>query len=194
MQTQLFTQAVHKIVSFLEKEKASYFIIGGLAVGALGEPRFTYDIDLSVLIQKDEIGIFLKRLQSASFKFDAREAILSASEFGSFRFFYKKVQIDVILVSTDLEREAMRRSKKNLFLGKKIFFPTPEDLILFKLIAGRPRDLLDAEAIVTRHKNKLDKTYLKKWARLICKKSQNPGVLDWLEERLRAMDAKKQWR
>ena len=65
MKTQLFTQAVHKITSFLETEKAPYFVIGGLAVGVLGEPRFTYDIDLSILLHGDQVSIFLKRLKNA---------------------------------------------------------------------------------------------------------------------------------
>lgn len=186
MKTKFFTQAVHEIISFLKTEQIPYLVIGGLAVGVLGEPRFTYDIDLSILLSEYQIGIFIKRLQKASFKFDAREAMLSASEFGSFRFYYKTVQIDAILVSTDLEQEAITRHKKKLFLGKKVCFPTPEDLILFKLISGRPRDLTDAEAIATRHKDKLDKAYLKKWALRIYKKSQDPRVKDSLSKMLRA--------
>ena len=49
----------------------------------------------------------------------------------------------------------------------KVSFPTPEDLILFKLIPAREKDLLDAKGIIARHKGKLDLAYLRKWANVI---------------------------
>ncbi|MBI4412577.1 MAG: hypothetical protein HY541_08850 [Deltaproteobacteria bacterium] len=41
-----FERSIIKTIRFLEKEKVPYFVLGGLAVGVLGEPRFTLDIDL----------------------------------------------------------------------------------------------------------------------------------------------------
>lgn len=37
--------------------------------------------------------------------------------------------------------------------------------ILLKLIPGRPKDLLDAEAVIARHADHLDRGYLDQWAR-----------------------------
>ncbi|MBU0505566.1 hypothetical protein KJ708_06215, partial [bacterium] len=104
--------------------------------------------------------------------------LLSIMKFGSFRIFYKTVQIDLIIASTKLEEEAMKRKKRLLFMGQSVFFPSAEDLILFKLIAARPKDILDAESIGIRQKNKLDKTYLRKWAKQLTKESENPRLID----------------
>lgn len=180
METRSFQNALVKIVTFFETENVPYFVLGGLAVGVMGDARFTYDIDMTVLLKEDDAAILLKRLKKASFQFDPKEAMLSIEHFGSFRFFYKKVQIDVILASTKLEEEAMKRKKKISFLGQPVFFCSPEDLILFKLIAGRQKDISDAESIAIRHKNKLNKVYLKKWAKNLFKESQSPRVLDEL--------------
>jgi hypothetical protein len=178
MESSLIYKALKKIVSFFETQKIPYFVIGGLAAGIMGEPRFTYDIDITILLKESDFGIFLKRLKKASFKFNSKEAILSLTQFGSFRFFYKNVQIDVIIASTKLEDEAMKRKKKIKFLGQSIFCASPEDLILFKLIAGRPKDILDAESIRFRQIHKLDKRYLKYWAKKLSKESQSTRITD----------------
>ncbi|MBU1917337.1 nucleotidyltransferase family protein, partial [bacterium] len=157
----LFEDALKSIVSFFEKQKIPYFILGGLAVGVFGEARFTYDIDLTILLKEDDYGAVIKRLKAAKFSFDPKEAILSIIKFGSFRIFYKKVQIDIIIASTSLEEEAVRRKKKVSFMGQSTCFLTAEDLVLFKVIAGRPKDVLDAESIAIRQKKKLDKKYLR---------------------------------
>lgn len=174
--------AIHKVITFLEKEKTPYFFLGGLAVGVMGEPRFTRDIDLDIFLTEHEIGIFLKRLKTASFQFNAKENIANAMQFGTFRLFYKKVQIDMIIASTELEKEALRRKKKILFFGQKTSFPSPEDLILLKLIPGRPKDLVDAESVAIRHKGKLDRSYLENWAQCLCEEAQDFRILNQLKK------------
>jgi hypothetical protein len=44
--------------------------------------------------------------------------------------------------------------------GRSVRLPTPEDLILFKVLAGREKDLLDAIGIVRRHRDRLDWSYV----------------------------------
>ena len=48
----------------------------------------------------------------------------------------------------------------------KLIFDS-KDLILFKLIASRPKDILDIRSIILRHKKHLDTPYLRKWAQVI---------------------------
>lgn len=180
----LFEKAIQKTIRFLEKERIEYFILGGLAVGIMGEPRFTCDLDLVIFLKTDEVGLFLQRLKKASFKVDLKRATLTASQFGTFRVFYNKIQIDMIIASTQLEKEALQRKKRITFFGKKTSFPSPEDLILLKLIPGRPKDLIDAESIIIRNKNKLDTSYLENWAQRICEEAENFRILNQLKKML----------
>jgi hypothetical protein len=53
---------------------------------------------------------------------------------------------------------------------------TAEDLILFKLLAGRPRDLLDIEDVFFMQ-GQLDEAYMRRWAGPL-------GVADQLERML----------
>jgi hypothetical protein len=47
-------------------------------------------------------------------------------------------------------------------LNIPVRFATAEDLIIHKLVAGRPRDLEDIRGILT-HQKRLDERYLKRW-------------------------------
>lgn len=157
-------------------------MLGGLAVGVLGEPRFTLDIDLDIFVEREDLGLFIKRAKDGPFQFNVKTAMINSEKFGTFRLFCDGVQVDMILASTDLEKSALRRRKRSVLFGKKIFFPTAEDLVLLKLIPGRPKDLIDVESICLRHKGKLDIAYLTRWAQEICDKSEDFRVLRQLKE------------
>jgi hypothetical protein len=64
--------------------------------------------------------------------------------------------------------------------------PSPEDLILFKVLAGRDKDLLDAAGIVRRHAGRLDRSYLEATLQPICDLAEDLGAL----RRLRSVLAK----
>jgi hypothetical protein len=66
--------------------------------------------------------------------------------------------------------------------GLEAWLVSPEDLILLKLIAGRPRDYGDIEDIFF-VQGQLDESYLRRWAAPL-------GITDRLEQALR--DAKEQ--
>lgn len=62
------------------------------------------------------------------------------------------------------ESNAFKRKKKIKIFDILASFPSPEDLILFKIITGRKKDIIDAENVVKRHGQEIDKDYLIKWA------------------------------
>ena len=180
-----FERSVIKTIRFLEKEKVAYFVLGGLAVGVLGEPRFTLDIDLDIFVEREDLGIFLKRAKDGPFQFNVRAAMVNVEKFGTFRIFCDGVQVDMILASTALEKSALQRRKQLALFSKKTFFPTAEDLILLKLIPGRPKDLIDVESVFLRHKDRLDSGYLKRWAEKICDESDDFRILHLLKKFLK---------
>lgn len=108
-----------------------------------------------------------------------------AKERGVFQINYGDFHIDFIIASTDLEREAFRRKKVIRLYNIEAFFPTPEDLILLKIISARTQDLLDAEKIGIRHKEKLDINYLEDWAKKLSDEAQDIRILDELHKLLR---------
>ena len=81
--------------------------------------------------------------------------------------------------------QAFNRRKTIALYGIKAFFPTPEDLILFKIIPGRKQDLLDAERVVLRHEGKLDTEYLKSWARKLSDQAEDMRIWNELKTLLK---------
>jgi len=56
--------------------------------------------------------------------------------------------------------------------GALVPFATAEDLVIHKLLAGRPRDVEDVEGVVRRRGAALDWAYLHRW---VTEFSQVPG-------------------
>lgn len=79
-----------------------------------------------------------------------------------------------------------RRAKRLRLFRRTAMFPSPEDLLLLKVLAGRPKDLLDAEGILTRHRGRVDLKYLKGTAQRMADELQDAGIWQWLHRLLHA--------
>jgi hypothetical protein len=179
------TDAYKKIVNFLNSNGYSYFIIGGIAAGILGEPRITADVDVNIVVDKEDVPDFLSKAKKAGFKVPVKKCLKSAEQFGVFQISFGDYHIDFIIASTDLEEQAYKRRKSIQLYGVKAFFPSPEDLILMKIVPGREKDLLDAKGIILRHKGKLDTQYLKTWAMKLCDEAVDMRIWQALNKLLK---------
>lgn len=57
-----------------------------------------------------------------------------------------------------------------------MFLPTPEDLIVLKIIPGRPKDLLDAESVYIKNKQSIDVKYIERWAQWFTGEAQDMTI------------------
>ena len=170
------TDAYKKIVDFLNSNGYSYLIIGGIAAGTMGEPRITADVDVDIVINQEDVPDFLDKAKKAGFKVPVKKCLKSAEQVGVFQISFGDYHVDFIMASTDLETQAYKRRKSIQLHGVKAFFPSPEDLILMKIIPGREKDLLDAKGIIIRHRGKLDTKYLKNWATKLSDEAQDMRI------------------
>ncbi len=171
--------ALGAVVGFFERAKVPYFLLGGIALGALGEPRFTLDVDLDIHIPKTAAKKLLVQAQRAGFRI-AKSALQDVTEFGVFRMWWNDVQIDCILASTPLEQSAFKRRTRVKVLETTVWLPSVEDLLLLKIISGRDKDLVDARTLVERHTAHLDKKYLEQWAQHLCDEAEDYRIMHTL--------------
>lgn len=126
-------------------------IIGGIAVIARGVRRFTADVDAA--IRGDEID--LPRLLEVLAKKHVVPRISGAEEFAReslvllLRHQPSGVDLDVSLAWTDFEREAIAAATVERFGRVDAPMAQPEDLVVFKSIAGRGKDLDDVTALLS---------------------------------------------
>jgi len=140
-------------------------VIGGIAVSLLGEPRFTEDLDALVLLSLEDIPLFLEIAQQEGIE----PRIPQAEEFARrhrvllLRHTVSKTDIDISLGVLPFEQEIVARSiVHEVDDTLRIRIPTPEDLIIMKAVAHRPKDLLDIQNIIHSHPN-LDRGRIQDW-------------------------------
>jgi hypothetical protein len=184
MQKSTLDQVYISLLKLLTKTKSCYLIIGGLAQGVLGEPRLTQDIDVLIMLEEDDIDKFLKIAQKDGFKVSFRKAKETISLQGFFKIALGSFSVDFIIGSSVFEKSAFSRKRRFKLYNRYAFFPSPEDFILFKLISGREKDILDIKSVIIRHGNKLDKKYLTNWAQEISDQLQDFRVCNQLKKLL----------
>jgi len=159
----------------------NYLIIGGVAVSVWGNIRLTEDLDLMIFISQKSVKLILKDAKYSGFRFAEKTVISQAKDAGVFKIFYKNYHLDFLIASTSLEESALKRKKKLTIFDREVFVPSKEDLLLLKIIPGRPKDMLDAESIATRHKGQLDIDYLEAWAKRLCDEAQDMRIWNELQ-------------
>jgi Nucleotidyl transferase of unknown function (DUF2204) len=150
----------------LEAAGIKSVVIGGLAIAVWGEPRLTKDVDLRVLLQRDQYEILLSALPSnlkiiSEFPEEKlRQAgfIFTEDDHG--------VRIDFLLADNAFDVETVKRGQKiEPIPSWPIVVCTAEDLIISKSVTNRPRDEEDVRLIMRRQRNNLDDQYIEKWLR-----------------------------
>ena len=134
-----------------------------------------------IFIPRDKLKLFLDALSEESLEFDRKKVEESVLAKGVFRVFLGDYHADFIINALEIGKIALERAIEVKLFNKKVKLPSPEDLILFKLIAGRELDLFDVKNIYLRYIDKLDKNYLIEWAQKICDETENMNVWNRLQ-------------
>jgi len=179
-----------QIVQILEQLNIHYLITGGIAVLVWGRPRFTADIDIVIELKKSDISKLesaLKRLGKSGYvdKTAIERALVKE---GEFNFIDGKtgVKVDFWILKKDaFDTSRLKRKIGKKFLGHTVYFTSPEDLILIKLVWHKEtesaRQLEDVESILKISGQDLNKKYLKVWA----KKLDVEDILNTLWKKLK---------
>jgi hypothetical protein len=164
-QPDLFHDPLESLERLLAHFNHQGVVIGGIAVSLLGQPRFTQDLDVMVLLTIEEIPDFLAKARTEGIE----PRIPQAEEFARqnrvllLRHTASETNIDVSLGILPFEQEMVARSVVHEIDDTlRIHLPTPEDLIIMKAIAHRPKDLLDIQSIIHRHPD-LDRERIRDW-------------------------------
>jgi hypothetical protein len=180
-----FSDYFRASIDLIKACNINYLIIGAVAVGVWGNIRVTEDLDLMIFVSRKDVKLILNKAKDFGFSFNEKNVSKQAKEVGVFKIFYKNYHLDFLISSTELEKSALKRRKKIRIFDRDVFVPSKEDLLLFKIISGRPKDLLDAESICDRQKGRLDINYLESWAQRLSDEAEDMRIYNTLEKFLK---------
>ena len=150
----------------LNERSTDYALIGGLGAAVHGTLRTTFDIDLMVAVSQMELPRLLESLQEEAFDLNVREAIQSWNEDKLLEFWHGPVRVDWIKATLPLFLHILDRAKWEDVGGRKIRVADAEGLLVLKLIAMRPQDQQDIQAILSTNRGSLDLDWVRRewWA------------------------------
>jgi hypothetical protein len=74
----------------------------------------------------------------------------------------QSIDVDLFLGESPYQAELLARRRKEAVDGLSVWFVSPEDLVLLKLLANRPRDLADIGDVLFTQ-GELDVPYMRRW-------------------------------
>lgn len=157
-------EPLETLVQVLDKFSERSIIIGGIAVSIIGKPRLTADIDVLVLLPVDKLNEFISIAEAQGINPRISEAVDFAKNSRMLLLKHEKsgTNIDISMGILPFEQEAVERAVIHRIGNLTLNLPTPEDLIILKAVAHRPKDLSDIQGIILNHPE-LDVPRIENW-------------------------------
>jgi predicted nucleotidyltransferase len=144
----------------LNKQKIDYLVVGGLAVNFHGVPRMTYDIDIMILLEAENVSKLVAKLTKWGYRPKVsinpkeladeakRNSWIQEKRMKAVNFYSEILpigEIDIIFDSPIPYSELKRRAVMIELQEEKIPTISIHDLIELKQKSGRKQDIADVE-------------------------------------------------
>jgi predicted nucleotidyltransferase len=182
------TEAAAEVLAAFAELGLRGCLIGAMALQRWGQPRLTQDVDLTVLARlgSEETVVDALLARFSARKPDARKdaldhrVLLVRASNG--------VSIDISLAAFPFEEEVLARASRWRRVGE-IWLKTcsAEDLVIYKLVAARPQDLVDVTSVVRRQGRRLDLERIRHWGREFAELKEDSDLLRPFEDALKGI-------
>ncbi|MFZ2360782.1 MAG: nucleotidyl transferase AbiEii/AbiGii toxin family protein [Anaerolineae bacterium] len=166
--------ALQQVTRFLEDNGLRYAVVGGIALSYWNVSRFTYDIDIKLLVPNTEYATARQLLRSR-FPSKAREHVPENMLIVAVS--VNDVIVDFLLTLPGYEELIIERAVQQDLGEFSIWVCTAEDLIIQKVVAGRDKDWPDVEALLIEQWHKLDQRYVEEWLSQFAEALETPELL-----------------
>ncbi|NDD31620.1 MAG: hypothetical protein EB084_25500 [Proteobacteria bacterium] len=140
-------------------------VVGAVALAVWGEARYTLDVDFKISAERDDLHRLLAGLPPDCTPLGPADEMIERAGLLFVRD-ADGVRLDLLLCETSFDDEVLRRAVTvELGQGVSARVCTAEDLLIYKLIATREKDLIDATSLIRRQGATLDLAYVRRWLR-----------------------------
>lgn len=178
----LFADAIQALDRLFNEIDRQWTVIGGIAVGLLGVPRATKDVDALIIYDTADVD----KLIDAAREFDLHPRYANTAEFArESRVLFlvhgaDRALVDVALGCMPFEQDVIERATRVQEGNCRVPLPTPEDLIILKSIASRPQDLVDIQSVAEIQPS-LDRKRIRHWLKQYGDLLEDPALWSRIE-------------
>ena len=187
--TSAFLEALQAFHDALIELGAPFTFIGGVAVIARGVPRLTVDIDATIRAPGTDVDSIFEALA----RHNIGTRIDQAKEFARMHHVFlgrhepTGTPIDLSLAYLDFEDEAIQSSDEIDYAQVRIPVARAEDLVVYKIVAFRPRDIDDAEKLLNLHHGEIQIARVRRLVQQFCEALEDTARLETLDRLLKRL-------
>lgn len=159
-----------------------WYLFGAQAVVIWGRPRMSADVDVTVALDPSQSSAFIAAMEHAGFKLRIEseiEEFVERTRVLPFLHTGTGMPLDVVMAGPGLEQEFLTRAQRVELDGVDVPVLSPEDLVVTKILAARPKDIEDVAGILLARGENLDVSRIRTTLTLI---EQALGQSDLLVE------------
>jgi Nucleotidyltransferase of unknown function (DUF6036) len=129
----------------------------------------TADVDVTAKLPDEDPAAFVAAMEAAGFDLRVRDVNGFVRRTRVFPFVHRSSQIpvDVVLAGPGLEEEFLARALPADLGGVVVPVISPEDLIVTKLLAARPKDVEDIRTVLAERLESLDLSRIRRLLRIL---------------------------
>ena len=146
------------LASALDRLGVAWYLFGAQAALLYGAARLTADVDVTVRLGDQPTSALVDALVAAGFELRVRDVHGFVERTRVLPLAHRPtgIPVDVVLAGPGPEELFLARARQETVEGVAVKVASPEDVVAMKVLAGRPKDLEDAEAIVAAQGDRLD--------------------------------------
>ena len=178
--------ALHGIAAAMRVAGARWYLFGAQAAILWGSPRLSADVDVTVQLDRDAITNLIDAMHGQGFDLMIGDAeFIERTRVLPFVHRSTRMPVDVVIAGPGLEEEFLNRAIGVALRDESIPVISPDDLIITKILAGRPKDIEDVRAVIRARRDDIDLLRVRSLLRLLEEALGQSDLLPALDAALR---------